>query len=128
MLSFKKAEHLKLEKDIELLFGAGSRASTVYPIRAVWRLVPATDGVRVRVLVSVAKKRLRHAVDRNRTKRILREAYRIHKDTVWSAVPEGYTLHIAFLWLVSGETGTFAQVEKSMFRLLNMVKERTMYK
>ncbi len=125
-MKFRKPEHLKLERDIELLFSAGSRASTVHPIRAVYRLVPASDGVKVRAMVSVAKKRLRHAVDRNRAKRLLREAYRLHKDIVWEAVPEGQTLHIGFIWLVAGEISPFAKVESSMLRLLNMVKERSL--
>ncbi len=123
--TFGKAEHLKLEKDIDRLFSAGSRASTVHPVRAVYRLVPATDGVRVRMMVSVAKKRLRHAVDRNRTKRLLREAYRLHKHLLTEFVPEGYSLHLGLIWLISAPAD-WAKLERSVERLLHMVSERGM--
>ncbi len=125
--TFPKTEHLKLEKDIAFLFSAGSRASTVQPVRAVYRLVPATDNVKVRVLVSVAKKRLHHAVDRNRTNRLLREAYRLNKHLVVDSVPEGKTLHLGFIWL-SSSLADWKSVEKSIATLLRMVHDRNLYR
>ncbi len=48
-----------------------------YPWRAVWRR-PEDDGRHFnKFLISVPKKRLRHAVDRVRMRRLMREAYRL---------------------------------------------------
>ena len=38
--SFPKAEHLCLRNDIEQLFSAGSKSTTIFPLRATVRLVP----------------------------------------------------------------------------------------
>lgn len=97
--TFPKPEHLCLKSDIEALFSAGGHAMTAYPLRAVCRKVPHVSGPAVKVLLSVAKRRLRHAVDRNKAKRQLREAYRRNKHGLLDALPAGTGLHVAFVWL-----------------------------
>ena len=97
--TFPKPEHLCLQLEIESLFAAGSRSMTAFPLRVVYREVPHTSGPAVKVLMSVSKRRFKHAVDRNRAKRQLREAYRLNKYTLLNVLPEGTGVHIAFLWL-----------------------------
>lgn len=99
MYGFPKCEHLCLKKDIETLFSAGSRAVTIFPLRAVFRVLPRRSGPQAQVLVSVAKRRLHHAVDRNRAKRQLREAYRLNKGLFADALRDDEMLHIGFIWL-----------------------------
>jgi ribonuclease P protein component len=99
--TFKKAEHLYLRSEIEALFSAGSKSVNIFPIRAVYRLEKGESDQKVKVLVSVSKRRLRHAVDRNRSKRQMREAYRLQKQILWDVVPDGYSLHVGFIWLPS---------------------------
>lgn len=124
LFAFPKPEHLCRQRDIEALFSAGSHALTAYPVRAVYRPV-AHDGrgPAVQVLISVAKRRLHHAVDRNRAKRQLREAYRLNKATLLSALPEGRGLHVGFIWLATGPVKT-ATVENRVSLLLNRMAEK----
>ena len=75
------------------------------------------------MLLSVSKRRLRHAVDRNRAKRQLREAYRLQKQLLWNRLPEGKALHIAFIWL-AGQPIDSARVAKRMHALLQQMAER----
>ena len=121
---FPKIEHLLLRTDVEALFTSGSRASSVYPLRAVYRLVDH-DGKepKVKVLLSVSKRCFKHAVDRNRAKRQLREAYRHHKDILREALPENTALHIGFLWL-SNKPVKSAVVEERLVKLMQNVGDK----
>ena len=122
--TFSKPEHLCLTSEIEALFGAGSSSLSMFPLRATYRTLPYKGhGPRVKVLLSVSKRRLRHAVDRNRAKRQLREAYRLQKQLLWNRLPEGKALHIAFIWL-AGQPIDSARVAKRMHALLQQMAER----
>ncbi|MGM9688919.1 MAG: ribonuclease P protein component [Alloprevotella sp.] len=122
--TFSKPEHLCLNSEIEALFGAGSSSLSMYPLRATYRTLPYEGhGPRVKVLLSVSKRRLRHAVDRNRAKRQLREAYRLQKQLLWNRLPEGKALHIAFIWLAV-QPADSARVTKRMHALLQQMAER----
>ena len=97
----------------EALFDVSGRSSrqTVFPLTAIYMLVEANatgtrQPVPAQMMISVPKKRFRHAVDRNRVKRQVREAYRHEKGLLWSAVPEGMTLVVAFVWLSASHEDT----------------------
>lgn len=98
--SFRKRERITSERMIDLLFGGSqSKSFAVFPLRAVWLVRERGDyDEPVQVLVSVPKKRLHHAVDRNRAKRQVREAYRLNKLPLLQAVPSDKCLALAFLW------------------------------
>lgn len=54
----------------------------VFPFSVRWMICPSgqlPDGVRVQVLIATSKRKFRHAVDRNRVKRLTRECYRLRK-------------------------------------------------
>lgn len=125
IFTFPKSEHLCLRSDIEALFAAPTKSAAVFPLRAVGRVVaftPKDKKARVKVLLSVPKRKLRHAVDRNRAKRQLREAYRTRKFLLENALPEGKGLHLAFLWLADKPIPS-QRVDESMRRLLMQFSE-----
>lgn len=80
--TLSKNDRLHRQKRIDYLFSAGESAVS-YPIRVV--AVPAADDLleahepALQTLFSVAKKRFKRAVQRNRHKRRMREAYRLEK-------------------------------------------------
>ena len=78
-----KYERICKENDIQALFEKG-RGISVYPYRVIYlfrqdEMRPIT----VRLLVSVSKKRFRHAIKRNRVKRLIRESWRRNKAALY---------------------------------------------
>lgn len=121
--TFGKAEHLCRLSEIGQLFVAGSRSATVYPMRIVYRSVTARPGEpAVKVLVSVAKRRLHHAVDRNRAKRQIREGYRVQKHALYEALDEGKGLHIGLIWLADRPMPS-EKIHRSIGTLLGRIAE-----
>jgi ribonuclease P protein component len=75
------------------------------------------------VLISGPKKRFHDAVDRNRVKRQLREAYRQHKHALAGQMStRGQGLLVAFIY-TSSQIESTAYIEKRMTRLLEKISE-----
>lgn len=124
LYSFPKAEHLCLKKEIEELFTAGSQSATMFPLRTTFRVKPyGGNGPRVKVLISVSKRKFKHAVDRNRAKRQVREAYRLQKHVLLERLPEGLALNMAFIWL-SDKPVRSQLVHSRMLTALQRVAEK----
>lgn len=88
--TYPKAEKLKKQKHIELLFSEGKSVSK-YPLRLVY--VPLEETiVPIEFGVSVSKRYFKKAVDRNYFKRVLRETYRLNKDLLQSNLKQSYAM------------------------------------
>ena len=81
-LRFPLEERLKSRTSIGLLFSRDSRSVAESGLRLVWRPSPEPLVRGVQVLVAAPKKRFKHAVVRNRVKRLLREAWRMERGTL----------------------------------------------
>jgi ribonuclease P protein component len=86
-----------------------------YPIKCFYALTPSAETAFPKVAFLVSKKRFRHAVDRNRVKRLLRESYRLHIREL--VVPERHDLSICIMF-VAAKLPDFSQVEEAMDHLL----------
>src|SRR5688500_20253518 len=77
---FGKTEKLKSWKLVEELFARG-KSLHLFPILISYKFLPLLENetTRLQVGVSVSKRNFKKAVDRNRIKRLLREAYRLQK-------------------------------------------------
>ena len=83
-----KYERICKENDIKALFDRGVGLS-VYPFRVIYMFHrDESHPVTVRLLVSVSKKRFHHAVNRNRVKRLMREAWRRNKAPLYEICEE----------------------------------------
>ena len=95
-----------------------------FPLRAVWLLAERTPhDAPVQVLVSVPKKRFHHAVDRNRVKRQVREAFRRHQQVLCESVPADRQLLLAFVWLSDAHCPSH-DVENRVTSLLRRLEEK----
>ena len=118
-----KAEKLRSKTVIERLFMGSedeSQRAISFPLRAVWvRSESRPDGVTMpRFLIMIPKKRLRHAVDRVKMRRRVREAYRLNK----SLLPTDGSVEIAFVY-VDNCLRKYSDVESSMIKLLNKINK-----
>lgn len=121
-LTLRKNERIASRRLIDQLFaGSSSHSLAAFPIRVVYIIKDrAREESPVQVLVSVSKRHFRHAVDRNRAKRQLREAWRHHKETLASALPADKCLALAFLWL-SDSPQPSAVVERRVCGLVQRI-------
>ncbi len=108
-----------------MLFGSGSTSMAAFPLRAVFKAIPRRNpaDVPVQVLISVPKKRFKHAVDRNRVKRQVREAYRQCKQQLCEAVPDDQCLLLAFVW-IADELMPSTTVADRIQKLVKRITER----
>lgn len=87
-----------------------------YPLRMVYAENPGRGGVAVKFLISVPKKRLRHAVDRVTMRRRIREAYRHVRGPVTDVSPAS-RWDVAFIY-VADKLCDYRRVLSSMQRLM----------
>ncbi|MDR1762178.1 MAG: ribonuclease P protein component [Bacteroidales bacterium] len=93
---FLKAHRIYSEKDRENLFTQGN-SHVEFPFKFVWTFTPATN-YSSKLLISVPKKRVHHAVDRNFVKRHIRETFRLFENNILSHAPCG-ELRIAIIFM-----------------------------
>ena len=121
--TFKKSERLCSRILMDRLFQGSNHSVSAYPLRAVFLPVDTNEQKGVSVLMSVPKKRFHDAVDRNRVKRQLREAYRKHKHALTEQMSaRNQELLIAFIY-VSSQIESSAHIEKRMTRLLEKISK-----
>jgi ribonuclease P protein component len=94
--TYKKKERLKNPKLIEKLFLEGKSIS-VFPFRLIYLETTFEDGSKIKTGVSVSKRNFKKAVDRNRIKRLLREAYRLNKPEYFNNITTSYALMILYI-------------------------------
>lgn len=106
------------DKRIEAIFADRSAPSAIaYPLRAVWK--DSDTGECSRFLVSVPKKRLRHAVDRVKMRRRVREAYRLNH-AAFDSIPGAEAKDIVFVYVADRERD-YGRVESAMKKLLDRI-------
>lgn len=134
---FVKAERLRHKSLVDGLFGEG-KSLYEFPLRATYRIIgeeelagmyrgERPEGIaKVQMMVTVPKKKRRHAVDRVLLRRRIREAYRLQKRELIERVEtlQGVgTLSVAFVYMHS-ENVDYALIERKIGKLLRKIGER----
>lgn len=120
--TFAKRERMVSNLLIEALFENGSSQSvSAFPLRAVYKMIERRDDhAPAQILISVPKRRFKHAVDRNRVKRQIREAYRHHKQLLWEEMGDDKEMLVGFIWLSDKHYPT-KEVEARVVRILQRI-------
>lgn len=118
--SYSKKEKLKSKKLIEQMFTDGQSVSA-FPLRLVFMPTTFNEDIIAKTGVSVSKRNFKTAVDRNRIKRLLREAYRLNKTCYFNKITTQYAFMILY---IGKEKPSLAQVETRMKLLFNKFLDR----
>ncbi|MES2880929.1 MAG: ribonuclease P protein component [Bacteroidota bacterium] len=110
--AFPKQEKLKSRKLIDSLF-AQRESFARHPLRVMYHFEIATAPV-LQAGVTASKKHFKKAVDRNRIKRLMREAYRLQKGPLKILVEEK-NLHSYLFFVFTDKTlPAFATIKEAM--------------
>ena len=137
--TFPKHEHLSKKKEIDFLFSSGKSFSK-FPFRVIFIIKKAEEkkegnefstklsspsplerelgGRGARMAVSVPKKKIKRAVDRNRIKRLTREGYRLNKQLL-TDVCKNKNAAIDFMLIYTGNVNPeFITVQSKIVLIL----------
>lgn len=126
--TFSKQERLSSRKSIALLFEDGNSFFS-YPFSVVWRYSESLPLSPAQVAISVPKKSFRRAVDRNRIKRITREAWRHQKGRLYNNL-EQHNKQVVIMLIYAGkelplQNDMNSQVEKLVTKFSLLLENET---
>lgn len=117
--TFSKEERLKSRKQIGLLFKNRQSVGS-YPLRIFWAETEREEAkYPVAISFSVSKRVFKQAVKRNRHKRLMVEAFRLHKHKLYEKLNSDNKQLNLMLIYVGKEPSDFATIEKKYLRLMD---------
>ena len=114
-VTFHKSEKLCGSQAVDQLYKQGKRF-VVWPLRVTYLIV---DQAPTQVLVWAPKSLFKHAVDRNRLRRQMREAYRLNK---YLLDESGKYFQLAFNY-TDKQMQDYHLIDKAMRKALNKVQK-----
>lgn len=122
MFTFKKEERLSSRKEIQDLYETGKSFNSKC-FRVFWKSSKHSETFPAQVLISVSKKNFKRAVDRNRIKRLIREAYRKNKHLLYESLNARNKKIIFALSYITKEELTFTEIENKIIVTLQHLEQ-----
>lgn len=114
--SYGKKEKLKSRKELDALFNGG-KSFLVFPVKIFYTQQEATSAL-IKTGVGVSSRYFKKATDRNRVKRLLREAYRTEKAPLMEVIENGHTSLNVFLLYVDKTLPEYSNLKKVMASIM----------
>ena len=119
-LTFGKEERLCSRSLIDRLYADGHRLMA-FPFSVQWLVAEGPQPCQI--MIVAPKRRLRHAVDRNRVRRLTRECWRLRKPDFLDFL-HGHNLCIVLsLVYVNNETMPYDQLSRKMDKLTELLRQ-----
>lgn len=119
--TFRKGERLCSKLLTDQLF-ANHRSLFVHPFKLLWMETELQGDYPAQVLVTASKKHYKKAVDRNYIKRLLREAYRKNKASLYDILHQQKKQVALAILCVNREKLSYADTEEKIVLLLQKLK------
>ena len=116
-----KEERLKSQKQTELVFSEGKKF-TLAPFRVYYLSIKDQLNV-LQFGVGVSTKNFKKAIDRNRVKRLAREAYRLQKKILEKKLIEANSYLTVFFIYTGKELPEYKDINDKIGRVLNKLCE-----
>ncbi|MBL7766213.1 MAG: ribonuclease P protein component [Chitinophagaceae bacterium] len=122
--SLSASERLKSKKEIETLFQSGE-AFFLFPFKVFYRIQTRNlESSPANIGISIPKKIHRNAHQRNRIRRLMKEAYRLNKSVLYGPLNDRL-LHMNLMVIYTHkEEMSYADTEKAVKRLLHKLNEK----
>ena len=115
MQTFTKAERLCSKIVIDKVF-SGGKTIVLPSFKLFWLEAEPVQEYPVQIVITVPKRSFKRAVDRNKLKRRIREAYRKNKDLVYQqAEQKRYSLMLIYTGRTIAE---YKEIEEKIIKLL----------
>jgi len=120
--TFGKAERLNSKIQIGELFAKGDPFFK-YPFKVIVHRQNETGKPLVSILITVPKRNFKKAVDRNRIKRLIREAYRLNKHIIYEHLGQNnIRLNLAFIYTAKSIL-SYQEIERKIILILQTIKK-----
>jgi ribonuclease P protein component len=117
-----KKERLKSRKKIEALFSSGQRI-TILPFLVYYRVHRDAENSTLQAGFSSSKKNFKKAVDRNKAKRIIKEAYRLQNSILKDKIKTGMKSLDIFIIYTGKELPVYSEVLLQIKPILQKLTE-----
>lgn len=118
---FRKTEKLKSRKQIESLFLNGKNFAA-FPLRITYQFIPSEQSS-LQAGVTAGKKYFKKAVDRNRIKRLVREAYRLQKSDLVEILKQRKLKGSLFFMYTDKTVAPYSTVKDAMNKALKRLEK-----
>lgn len=115
MQTFTKSERICSKVVIDKVFERG-RQLTSPSFKLIWMKAEKSDAESVQILISVPKRNFKRAVDRNKLKRRIREAYRKNKIVLYNEV-QSQAVYLMLIY-TGKEMIEYNEIEEKIVKLL----------
>jgi len=122
-IKLTKDERLRSKRIVERLFTTG-KSVFIYPFKIFYFSENELSANQVQVLITVSKRNFKKAVDRNRIKRLIREAYRKNKYGLCDQLKR-HNKSMAIGLIYVGETIlSYQEIERKLILILQRLIEQ----
>ncbi len=120
-ISFAKKERILSKKTANTIYQSGNRLNGNY-LNCFWREESIKTDIPIKLLISVPKKKIKKAVDRNYIKRLVRESYRLNKKMVYNSMIKSIEIILIYN---HHNLIDFKTLNSELLTLFNLIRKKT---